>query len=903
MTATAPTFPQIKAQVAAIRRKVPDARVIGIRSSGRWTAERTRRDGDETYLIEQCDSPLAVRIALRGQDEPRTTKVVITSLDEKELGDDILVRLAKRQLFPVDPWQIVKSLFQAHAIDPRLTRQRWIADSLIEVIPDGGYPSAVGGFLDAESVWSILLERILGLRAERPDLLSILRWSIDPAACERYRVAQAEFREAASAWLAELAGPAVEPVLRCIERNPSPDAVPIGLAASVVFNPRAGGTLERATGKMEERYFGGKTPEAFALERWAAAATEVVRTQITDLRVKGALLQRADEILKEVGAQSRAHLSATSPLGFNQRLEAFGKRLIRLLEQRQYDDVDGLLSERAEIGEHELAARERRRLERTDMAIRLLRWLSSLERAALPRPRSLAEAAEYHLREGGYADWARLSLRLGDPIRELSEAYSLLFERVTEVREGQSRDFAELLRLATEAGSYEDALVPVERILDRIVAPLAEAEPVLLIVIDGMSVAVGRELLGDIVGQDWIPVGPEHRGSLFGAGLATIPSVTEVSRTSLLCGGLRPGSSADERAGFAAHPALRAASRAGHPPVLFHKASLQDEGDAVLAAEVRAEIASAQRRVVGVVINAVDDQLLKGEQLDTRWTRDAIPVLPALLHEAKVARRLVVLLSDHGHVLDARTKGLLREGGERWRLDDGRLEENELRFRGSRVVIPDSKTLVAPWSERVRYGVKKNGYHGGATPQEMVIPIAVLSPSERLPTGWAEVPVDAPAWWEDLPRMAAPPADEGLPSPAKQATPKASPKQTNLLFDREEEAATHAEHAPAGVPVAAWVSQLLASPVFGQQRKLAGRSAPPEHVFGALLAALDQRGGKMTSTALARAMNYPALRLRGLIAVAQRVLNIDGYSVLSRDEASDTVELNWELLKRQFDLE
>ncbi len=58
----------------------------------------------------------------------------------------------------------------------------------------------------------------------------------------------------------------------------------------------------------------------------------------------------------------------------------------------------------------------------------------------------------------------------------------------------------------------------------------------------------------------------------------------------------------------------------------------------------------------------------------------------------------------------------------------------------------------------------------------------------------------------------------------------------------------------------------------------------------------------MTSTALSRSANYPPTRLRGLLAVAQRVLNIDGYAVLTRDDGSDTVELNRELLFRQFDL-
>ena len=102
MTAAAPTFGQIKAQVAAIRHKIPAARVIGIRSDGRWTGENHKQDGDETYVIEQCDSPLAMRIALRENTDQQTTKVLITSLDDKDLSEDILFRLTKRRLFPLE---------------------------------------------------------------------------------------------------------------------------------------------------------------------------------------------------------------------------------------------------------------------------------------------------------------------------------------------------------------------------------------------------------------------------------------------------------------------------------------------------------------------------------------------------------------------------------------------------------------------------------------------------------------------------------------------------------------------------------------------------------------------------------------------------------------------------------
>ena len=56
----------------------------------------------------------------------------------------------------------------------------------------------------------------------------------------------------------------------------------------------------------------------------------------------------------------------------------------------------------------------------------------------------------------------------------------------------------------------------------------------------------------------------------------------------------------------------------------------------------------------------------------------------------------------------------------------------------------------------------------------------------------------------------------------------------------------------------------------------------------------------MTSVALA-ALEFPPCGYRALAKV-QRVLNIDGYAVLSRDDASDTVELNRELLLKQFDL-
>ncbi len=46
---TAPSFSQIKAQVAAIRQKVPQAKVMAIHSPGRGTGESIARDSGESH--------------------------------------------------------------------------------------------------------------------------------------------------------------------------------------------------------------------------------------------------------------------------------------------------------------------------------------------------------------------------------------------------------------------------------------------------------------------------------------------------------------------------------------------------------------------------------------------------------------------------------------------------------------------------------------------------------------------------------------------------------------------------------------------------------------------------------------------------------------------------------------
>lgn len=122
------------------------------------------------------------------------------------------------------------------------------------------------------------------------------------------------------------------------------------------------------------------------------------------------------------------------------------------------------------------------------MSLRLLRWLSGRE----PAPGDLASAAEHYASEGAFADWARMTLLGGDEVARLSSAFGALTAAVRARRERFNRRFAELLVTWNTGGGADPRLVPVEDALGSVLSPLAAQGPALLLVADGMSLAVFR---------------------------------------------------------------------------------------------------------------------------------------------------------------------------------------------------------------------------------------------------------------------------------------------------------------------------------------------------------------------------------------------------------------------------
>lgn len=886
----------VTVKVSEVLQKAPGARVIGVRLSGPWLGGESVMVGEQAHPVVVCTSALAVREALdrheAAGDGPAL--LLLTPLAEEELGWDVLARLAKRRLLELAPWGIVRDLFRARDVDPRLTRHRWMAEVLLEHVPAGGYPPVPSGVLDADTAWGHVLGQRLGLRSGRPDAEAVLEASTDPALTARYEQQPAEARAALRERLAETAGRLGALLAGALEAGRGRSLLPIGLVAEVLFagEAPAAGELARAAVRLEP-YLGGVPIEPELGRRLFEAARRVLdRLAGAAGERAGFALQQAEELLRELRIDSLVGLSTVLPASYDRRLEEYGRTVIAALDGDP--PVDRVAAALARVEEHREARREgeKERRGRLHMTLRLVRFLEARASAAETARRVLAAEVSAYVAEGSYVDWARTLLLGGEQNGSLAAAFERLSGRVREIREAENRSFAE--RLVEWNGSPTADVVGVERVLDAVVAPAAAQAPVLLLVLDGMSFASFRQLMQGVRGSGWEEWRPAA-GQGTRAALAAVPCITRISRASLLSGRMSAGAVAEEARSFRQHPALVAKSRSNKPPLLFHKGDLATGAASGLSEDVREAIQDLEQRVVGVVLNALDDFLAKSDQVAPRWTLDRIRLLEPLLFEARLAGRVVVITSDHGHVLDADTIQLPGGEDERWRPAAGPVGDAEVEVSGPRVAAAaGAPGIVVPWSERVRYVRRKAGYHGGVTPQEMLVPVAVLAAWDRQVEGWHVATDQPPRWWT---------GDEEPETPAAVPVAEARPVRKSRA------AADQASLFPEAAPVAAttrpadWITRLTDSAVFGAQRGIAGRMAPPDEVVRIVLEVLERHRGRAPRAAVTRAVGQPEIRIRGILAGLQRLLNVDGYPVLSVDETTETVELQRDLLRRQFQLD
>ena len=747
------TAGQIQAQVSAIRKRIKNgAHAFAIRAPEGWSGpDRLQIDGIE-HLLMPCVSDLQAREALLRAGEEKKPAVLLCNVSQDKLGDDVIARLAKQRVFTPQIRDVLAELFSARIIDPRVLSTKALAHALLDRVPASGYKPVPGGTLDLQQAWTALIEQLFDTPIDGPSLNQMLEWSLESSKTKALADLSPDLKQAFVDWFARTRGESIRFMMAVIDAGAGADLIPLGLVLGLVFLPELQKQPDYHAARARlEKYFGGDDIDPESAGAWFRAA-EGIAVSLRDeqnIQVLRSLLKRVDTLVADLKLQEFAYLSDFSPAGMAGRFDRLGKALQDALRGKSSAAMERARSCLSGIGDWLLASLERDRLERAEMAFRLIRWLTTMK---LPdSAATFPELMEFYHRDGGFLDWARNRLREMDLSVPLQVAFQQILEQVDNHLIHLEENFARKLADWTKSQEQSGRLVCIEDVLSKMVVPVAKEHPVLMLVLDGMSAAVFRQLLQDIERQDWAEIANDGL-AVPRPVLATLPSLTQISRRALFLGQLEPAKAGTEKGEFSDNNFVFQASGSQVRPKLFLKGDLHEEGHGGLATEVRTAIADRKCRVVGVVVNAIDDHLDSGDQVVFTWAMDRIKPLRELLQLAADSGRLVLMTSDHGHVLDFGTRQLSTWGGDagdRHRMTTESLKDGELLFEGSRVekAVGQNKVALA-WSGDVRYGPKKRGYHGGANPQEMVVPFAILSGPNSIPAGgWKEIPPYEPEWW------------------------------------------------------------------------------------------------------------------------------------------------------------
>jgi hypothetical protein len=950
-TATRATLPVLRALLDQAQRKDYQSGVLGVRARPEWSGPPTFTHANLAVRVVPCVSTLAVREALL-ERVPGQWLVVLTDRPEDDLGAGVLSHLVGHRLRTPDPWDAVRLRFAATGVDPALTSaadDREIAVGLLAASPQQGWLPAPGGVLTRDHAFGAVAAGYLGLTDSVVDGTSVLAWTADPSVAARVADLRALAGDALTgavlAWAAGRSGAAGQALLHLLRAGEGRDAVPLGLVAGLlgaVLDPAAGDGAEPAPESAQlarealirlEPRFGGTAPGPAALRSWSREAATVAAGLLADPATRASgeiLLARADELLGSSRAAGLADTSDLLPTGLTRRLATLAETLRSALiraEPSAYGEKANPDHPRVRpvsladveqawgrVAEHRLAE-EDARTRAFHAAVRLTRWLA-IDTAATGT--FMSDLLGRHRDNDAWVDSAVNEAARGVSDPELGVGLAAVLTAVRDRRDAHDAAFA--AALATHTSDDPGALSGLhagvrhlEDLLPGVVLPLARSTPVLLLVLDGMSAGVGVDVAASVLSrtaEGWAEA-LLPRESRRAAALAVLPTLTEVSRISLLSGGLHVGGQDAERRGY--EELWRAHGLPG--AALFHKKLLDSSrlGYAV-ADNVAAAIAdTVGRPLVTCVLNTIDDALDRSDPGGTDWGTDAVKHLNPLLDRARYAGRVVILTADHGHVVERRegtqrTYAAISSGRSRAPIEP--VTDGEVLVTGPRV-LPDHAAVLAV-DERLRYGPLKAGYHGGGAPAEAVVPVAVFVPG-TIP-GEADLhlaPPQEPDWWTD-PAAPAPPIPTAAPVAAS-AAPEVSRSSSIADLRRRQKDATPslfdgpaAETCPTseegiGTPPDQVSVAVLKSSAYATQKKIAGRVSVADDQIASLLGALlAAPGHRLVLARTATALAVPMAALRGAVLHTQRLLNVEGYPVLRIDADGSTVILDEVLLREQF---
>lgn len=861
--------------------------------------------------VHCCRTVLELRDVIRHRgDDAVPWRVILTDLRDDQIPQGVRehFRPVGRSL-ELDPTRTLLGIFSAERTGARLPRRTEDVRGMVDALAphrDAISPTSTPA-LTADHLFSALSTHCLGLDDDAR-LGDLLAWSATAQATEAWGALAGPLTETVRselvAWIVRrfaLTGPALQSLW--LARGPSA-LLPAGFVAETL-----GVSGDLAVPRALFRQHVGVTQTDTALREWGRAAATAARRELEHGRSIAHSVSEGHQLLGGIESNGGVALvgdSTVLPEGFRHRIDKF----VRTLSASLGSGAEGPLLESLSALEAHIDGAGSRSgdVETSTALVRLARWNRAESKSAVDRMRTAAlrDAMNDYVADVSWVDRAVNAAWRGfttDPKPASGQSdvdpdalsQRILTSTLT-ARRDIDRSFASLaahhLSDTTRTG---DGLL-VENILADLVTPLHNAGPIeageltkrplLVLVVDGLSVPAAHGLAADVAEKYstvWQSVDLASKGLHVAA--TALPSITAASRTSMLCGTLRDGDKSTEKKGFA--DKLSGAT-------LFHKGDL----DAGIGDKVRQAVYNTEANpIVGAVLNTVDDALDRSETIATTWTTQRITHMDKLLDYARAVGRDVVLLSDHGHVVErSQTSKAAVEGAvsARWRPAGYTPESDGERAVAGDRVLTETRTAILAVDEDIRYTAKKAGYHGGASPAEVCAPIAVLVQNfdglDEDSTFPATPPMHAPwpSWW-DVRSGAVPMAQRVTPTPAPPSPAPAAVLQDSL-FDT----------TPPPPPATKSKDRFstLAGKGYFKEQVTTHRVGLTPRVLADSLRAIAKNNGRMPVTALATRLELDAIRIRGTLARMQKVVNVDGMPVLEQ-EGSDVV-LAPELLFEQF---
>lgn len=813
----------------------------------------------------------------------------------------------------------IKQLFGVGQLESAVARSP-LVDHLLATAGTRRF-SVGGGLLTVDAMWAAWLKQEWYVPTDGGLALDVLLgWAATSGRSAEFTAALASTPEVRDALLAHLGarlGPAGPAVWRAWESGRGRTALELAVLFEALGPSEHAGV--RMWSKEKVRVLLGVEDEAVRLEvalalgREAPGAIRHVEKTVGSTEVR-AVAADADALVDDGDVRAALASSTRLPSAWRHRLDALGAVLEAGAASPSAKALDASTDALRALEGHVFFSDEEQRptILRAEMATRLLAWLTARPDQRLspsPTPYGAAEAlGRWYSEEGGYVDWARRWAR-GSEDAALGRGVQAVVRAADDARAALDRRFAAGLKGWVEAGAPSNQVLPLHDAVRRIATKYLDEDPerrLLVLLLDGMAWAQAVELLGSL-GSRSAPWGPlawhSTKAGRIGEGhhpvvFAGLPTVTEVSRSSFFAGKpMKPGASLNTGADpkhWAANPHVKKYSEGTDVPRLLLRSDGHTKGGSA-SSEALELVGDTRRRVVGIVVNAIDDALKASHAVRHPWRFDNIASLPDLLEKAREHHRAVMLVSDHGHVPADRIERVTlphpgaktEKGGARWRpwaSPNAAVADNEIGLSGAHVYTPKgAHGVVMLTDDASAYaGNTLAGEHGGATLAEVVAPCLLIGCEDGMEVRAAYVP----RWWHfDVRDETAVEVPSSPPVKTKPKRPKVPESQLGF-------AAIPVPVAEAA-PSAFESSEVLVARVSG--------AADRTQVVRAVEALLA-RDCVMSADAFAAEMKILAFRVGGFISKLQEALNLDGYEVIRYDPSVRQVYLDREKLAQLFEV-